>query len=71
MSSAVKSPFEEPIFNPDAGFFLAQRNQVLSNGRYKIIRKIGRGRDSSTWLVLDNSVVDNSAIDNSRCVCKD
>jgi serine/threonine-protein kinase SRPK3 len=42
------------------GFFPARPGLLLNNGRYEILRKVGRGQFSSTWLVSD-----------SRYVCKD
>ncbi|KAI0046144.1 kinase-like protein [Auriscalpium vulgare] len=37
------------------GFFLTRPGALLKDGRYKVIRKLGRGRCSSTFLVEDVS----------------
>jgi len=39
------------------GFFPAQAGLLLNNGRYKILRKLGRGQSSTTWLVSDSRCV--------------
>ncbi|CAA7266224.1 unnamed protein product [Cyclocybe aegerita] len=40
---------EEQLASP-VGYFAAQPGQLLNNGRWKIIRKLGWGTHSSTWL---------------------
>ena len=40
-----------------AGFFPATPGLLLNDGRYKIVRKLGRGQFSSTWLVSDSQYV--------------
>jgi hypothetical protein len=35
------------------GFFITSPGAVLKAGRYKVIRKLGRGRFSNTFLVED------------------
>lgn len=39
--------------NEGTGYFLASLDQKLKDGRYKIIRKLGKGRSSNTFLVED------------------
>jgi len=39
------------------GFFPARVGLLLNNGRYEILRKLGRGQFSSTWLVSDSQYV--------------
>ena len=48
---------EEPLdlsAQQGCGFFPARIGLLLNNGRYKILRKLGRGQYSSTWLVSDS-----------------
>jgi hypothetical protein len=40
-----------------AGFFPATPGLPLNDGRYKIVRKLGRGQFSSTWLASDSQYV--------------
>jgi len=51
-------PFpEEPLLAPAIagfGFYPAKPGESLSQGRYTILRKLGFGRYSSTWLVSDS-----------------
>ena len=35
------------------GFFLAEFDQLLNHGRYILLRKLGSGRHSSTWIAYD------------------
>ena len=59
--AAVNISFpEEPLHlsgDQGFGFFPARAGLLLNGGRYEILRKLGRGQFSSTWLVFD------------RCVC--
>jgi len=43
---------EEPLDSPE-GYFPAQLNQTLNNGRWTLIRKLGWGPRSSCWLATD------------------
>jgi len=36
------------------GFFPAHLEMELHDGRYRVVRKLGRGQLSSTWLVYDS-----------------
>jgi len=52
---AVRFP-EENLLSTAAngdGFFITHPGAVLKAGRYKVIRKLGRGRCSNTFLVED------------------
>jgi len=47
---------EEPLFlsgKEGSGFFPARPGLLLNDSRYKILRKLGRGQFSSTWLASD------------------
>lgn len=53
---------EEPLSlsgDQGCGFFLGRIGLLLNNGRYEILRKLGRGRYSNTWLVSDSRYVCN------------
>jgi hypothetical protein len=39
------------------GFFPARAGLLLNNGRYKILRKLGRGQSSTCWLASDSRCV--------------
>jgi serine/threonine protein kinase len=53
------SPFpEEPLDSP-VGYFPAQLNQTLDNGRWTLIRKLGWGPRSSSWLAIDSDDPNN------------
>lgn len=48
---------EEPLdlsAEQGCGFFPARAGSSLKNGRFKVLRKLGRGQYSSTWLVSDS-----------------
>ena len=50
---------EEPLHlsgGQGFGFFPARAGLLLNGGRYEILRKLGRGQFSSTWLVFDRCV---------------
>ncbi|KDR77473.1 hypothetical protein GALMADRAFT_65701 [Galerina marginata CBS 339.88] len=52
---------EEPLDRPSeqgCGFFPARHGLLLNDGRYKIMRKLGRGQYSSTWLVSDSQATE-------------
>jgi serine/threonine-protein kinase SRPK3 len=49
---------EEPLDSP-VGYFPAQLNQTLNNGRWTLIRKLGWGSRSSCWLATDSQDPDN------------
>ena len=45
---------EEPLYltpSKGGGYYPATINQKIDNGKYKIVRKLGYGPRSSTWLV--------------------
>ncbi|KAJ3507699.1 hypothetical protein NLJ89_g6155 [Agrocybe chaxingu] len=48
---------EEPLDSP-LGYFPGQLNQTLHNGRWSIVRKLGWGPRSSTWLAIDTQEAD-------------
>jgi serine/threonine-protein kinase SRPK3 len=50
---------EEPLsLSGDQGFgFFPGRIGLLLNGRYEILRKLGRGQYSTIWLVSDSQCV--------------
>jgi hypothetical protein len=37
--------------DPGFGFFPGSPGLTLNNGSYEIVRKLGRGQSSSTWLI--------------------
>jgi serine/threonine-protein kinase SRPK3 len=39
------------------GYFPARGGLLLNDGRYEIVRKLGRGQFSTTWLVSDSRYV--------------
>lgn len=51
------SPFPEESLEltreQGAGYFLGRPDMLLKDGQYRIIRKLGYGRRSSVWLVVD------------------
>ena len=49
-----KSTFPEEQLDSAVGYFPAQPGQTLNDGQWTIIRKLGWGPRSSTWLALDN-----------------
>ena len=49
------STFPEEQLDSPVGYFPAQPGQTLKGGRWTIIRKLGWGPRSSTWLVLNNN----------------
>ena len=56
MSADLVFPEENLTFTAAQGFgfFVASPGLTLKNGCYKITRKLGRGRFSSTWLVSNH-----------------
>jgi serine/threonine-protein kinase SRPK3 len=60
-SSFPVNPFPEEQLSLSGeqrcGFFPARLGLLLKDGRYELLRKLGRGRYSSTWLVLDSQYV--------------
>lgn len=51
---------EEPLHlsgEQGFGFFPAHAGLLLNNGRYEILRKLGRGQYFTTWLVSDSRCV--------------
>ena len=56
MSADLVFPEENLTFTAAQGFgfFVASPGLTLKNGYYKITRKLGRGRFSSTWLVSNH-----------------
>ncbi|KAJ3508173.1 hypothetical protein NMY22_g16699 [Coprinellus aureogranulatus] len=66
MSVKVSPRFpEEPLDLPaheGGGYFPGQINGTLDDGRYKIIRKLGYGPRSSTWLVLELTEEEHFAV---------
>ncbi|KAG6824764.1 hypothetical protein H0H92_005888 [Tricholoma furcatifolium] len=48
------SDFPEEPLDSDVGYILCKPDDVLNDGRYSILRKLGWGSRSSTWLVADN-----------------
>ncbi|KAJ3524109.1 hypothetical protein NMY22_g11146 [Coprinellus aureogranulatus] len=50
---------EEPL---NAGYFPGTPNQSLNNGTYTIVRKLGWGTRSSTWLVRQTPSATNSEV---------
>jgi hypothetical protein len=56
---------EEPLsLSGDQGFgyFPGRAGLLLNNGRYEILRKLGRGQYSTTWLVSDSQCVYKSIL---------
>jgi len=55
--------FPEEKLDSPVGYFAAQPGQTLYNDRWRIIRKLGWGPRSSTWLAIDKKdAEDYSAI---------
>jgi len=57
---------EEPLSHSGdqgCGFFLARAGLLLHDGRYKILRKLGRGQYSTTWLVSDSQCIYKFMVD--------
>ena len=48
------SKFPEEQLDSPVGYFPAQPGQSFNGGQWTIIRKLGWGPRSSTWLALDN-----------------
>jgi serine/threonine-protein kinase SRPK3 len=44
------------------GFFLGRPGLLLNKGRYEVLRKLGKGQYSSTWLACDSQYVMLSTI---------
>ena len=42
-----------PIVTPDLDFFYPQPGMKLNEGRYELLRHLGSGKYSTTWLVTD------------------
>ena len=65
-SSLSISPFpEEPLAlsaQEGFGFFLGRSGLLLNKGRYEVLRKLGKGKFSSTWLACDSQYVILSTI---------
>jgi len=61
LSTGLNGVFpEEPLSqsgDQGFGFYPARAGVLLNNGRYKILRKLGRGQYSTTWLVSDSQCV--------------
>ncbi len=51
--------FPEEQLDSPVRYFVGQRGQTLQNGRWSIIRKLGWGPRSSTWLAVDSRDPDN------------
>jgi serine/threonine protein kinase len=61
---------EEPLLKTleqGAGFFPGQPGLVLGNGKYRILRKLGWGQHSSTWLVDGFQCVQNLGKSPYKC----
>jgi hypothetical protein len=57
MPPAVTGFLEEDLLSTSAqgnGFFLTKPGAFLKANRYEVIRKLGRGRCSNTFLVKDH-----------------
>jgi len=55
-SIPIASP-EEPLAMSEEqgfGYFPARIGMLLNNSRYEVLRKLGWGPHSSTWLVSDS-----------------
>ncbi|CAA7267710.1 unnamed protein product [Cyclocybe aegerita] len=52
------SLFPEEHLDSPLGYFPGQLHQTLQNGRWRIIRKLGWGPRSSTWLAIDTQDAD-------------
>jgi len=50
---APRFPEEDLLATAVDGFFITSIGALLKDGRYKVIRKLGRGRCSNTFLVED------------------
>ncbi|KIM36816.1 hypothetical protein M413DRAFT_13773 [Hebeloma cylindrosporum] len=48
--------FPEEQLDSAVGYFPARPGQTLKDGRWAIVRKVGWGPRSSTWLAVDNSI---------------
>ena len=51
--------FPEERLDSPVGYFAAQPGQALYNDRWRIIRKLGWGPRSSTWLAVDKEDSNN------------
>ena len=56
--STSSSTFPEEQLDSAAGYFPAKPGQSLDGSRWTIIRKLGWGPRSSTWLAVDNTESD-------------
>ena len=56
---AMMSQFPEEQLDSSVGFFAAQPGQALQNNRWSIMRKLGWGPRSSTWLAVNSKDPDN------------
>ena len=54
--------FPEEQLDSPAGYFPARPGQTLKDGRWTIVRKLGWGPRSSTWLAVDNDIISYKAI---------
>ncbi|KAF8966404.1 hypothetical protein BDZ97DRAFT_1917514 [Flammula alnicola] len=53
------SSFPEEHLDAPVGYFIGQPGGTLHNGRWTILRKLGWGPRSSTWLAVDSEDPDN------------
>lgn len=63
--STVSAPHEATRFDPD--YFPARLNAPLNAGRYRILRKLGEGVSSSSWVVHDENGEQVSLKYSSQC----
>ena len=50
---------EELLDSLPLGYFPAELNQTINNGRWTLIRKLEWGSRSSCWLAIDSEDPDN------------
>ena len=55
----MHNSFPEEKLDSPAGYLATQHGETLDNGRWRIIRKLGWGPRSSTWLGVDTKDPDN------------
>lgn len=55
----MQNSFPEERLDSPAGHLATQPGEKLNNGRWTIIRKLGRGPRSSTWLRVDTKDPNN------------